>query len=60
MPGFCSENAPLAAPCLALLLGVDILVDSQAVLVLGLALLGRIGRGIVSEAPVLRELAGAE
>lgn len=60
MPGFYSKNAPLPAPCLALLLGVNILVNSQTVLVLGLALLGRVGRGVVSKAPVRRELAEAE
>jgi hypothetical protein len=59
-PGFYHKNAPLAAPSLALLLRVDILVGSQAVLVLGLALLRRIGRSVVTEAPVLRELADAE
>lgn len=60
MPGFCSKNAPLAAPGLALLLGVDILVNSQAVLVLGLAFPGRVRRSVVAKAPVLRELANAE
>lgn len=60
MPGFYTKNEPLAPPGLALLLGVDILVNSQAILVLGLAFLGRIRRSVIAEAPVLRELADTE
>lgn len=54
------KNTLLIAPSLALLLGVDILVNGQAVRILGLALLGRVGRSVIAKAPVLRELADAE
>lgn len=57
---FTQRNTLLIAPSLALLLGVDILVNGQAIRVLGLALLGRVGRSVIAKAPVLRELADAE